>query len=748
MARFSRASHILQAVEVWKDRCLASDGSVFTEKTLWTLENVGHLDKHFVQNLAEGKGDFLQKLQSQLSSAPSGSKQLAAEMFWIMFIYIWEGAMRPETKRLKIKQIWEWSGEPIPELQFELDEVLKNGVGNPGTAYNTHRWREFLFFVLMLKEFKKLAFKKRQALLSDPWDCATWIDGVNKSEGRQLRHILLFFLFPDHYERISTGNHKKQIVRAFRKDFGEEPDEIDYTNRIIVDKELLRIRKKLEEKEEGELDFYQGDIRNVWKPEPSTDEKAKIVLISQENAGKWYFDYFGNNKVWMLAAGEGGRFWTEFKRDGIVAIGWDSLGDLSEYSSKHEILTALGAERSSGSNPTMSALACYQFAHEMKAGDHLLIKRGRSELLGHGIIASDYQFDVDRAEYQHVRMVEWKKNGNWTIPEGHHITNKTLTDFTEYKQWLHLVFKIMENKSTEKTVEVSIIPFSRTQALDNLFLNSSKFAEIETALARKLNVILEGPPGVGKTFLARRLAWTLIGYKDLSKIQMVQFHQSYSYDDFIRGWRPNEEGGFELRDGVFHTFCRRASQDLNQNYVFIIDEINRANLSKVFGEVLMLIEVDKRGPDFSIPLTYSKSSDDLFYVPPNLYLIGMMNTADRSLAMVDYALRRRFSFVRLEPAFNSEAFQSHLITKGIEEILVSKIINNFNELNETIRNNTLNLGAGFEIGHSFFCPTDYDEALDESWYETVIHTEIKPLLHEYWFDQPDEVEKMIKQLLQ
>src|SRR5690606_1428410 len=185
--------------------------------------------------------------------------------------------------------------------------------------------------------------------------------------------------------------------------------------------------------------------------------------------------------------------------------------------------------------------------------------------------------------------------------------------------------------------------YTLDDALDGLFLSRDQFTYILDQLGRKRNVILEGPPGVGKTFIAKRVAWALLGEKDPSRVEMVQFHQSYAYEDFVQGWRPAEAGGFDLRNGIFYEFCERAAgDDPERPYVFIIDEINRGNLSKVFGELLMLIEGDKRGPDFAIPLTYSRAREERFYVPRNLYVLGMMNTADRSLAMVDYALRRRF----------------------------------------------------------------------------------------------------------
>jgi 5-methylcytosine-specific restriction protein B len=260
------------------------------------------------------------------------------------------------------------------------------------------------------------------------------------------------------------------------------------------------------------------------------------------------------------------------------------------------------------------------------------------------------------------------------------------------------------------------------------------------ALERRKNIILQGPPGVGKSFIAKRLAYALMGHRDSARLEMVQFHQSYAYEDFVQGWRPKQDGGFELRNGVFYEFCRHAKN--GSPYVFIIDEINRGNLSKILGEMMLLIEHDKRGPDFAVRLTYS---DQSFYVPDNVHIIGLMNTADRSLAMVDYALRRRFVFFTLEPRFDSPVFAELLRMRGAEDALIRRIIDRMDTLNGRIASDTRNLGPGFCLGHSFFCPTDSD-VVDDNWYTTVVRNEIAPLLREYWFDAPGTAEGIIDQL--
>jgi 5-methylcytosine-specific restriction protein B len=288
--------------------------------------------------------------------------------------------------------------------------------------------------------------------------------------------------------------------------------------------------------------------------------------------------------------------------------------------------------------------------------------------------------------------------------------------------------------------------YGLTEAMDGLFVDEEKIKETLRLLRQKKNVILQGPPGVGKTFVSKRLAYALMGEKSPDRLGMVQFHQSYAYEDFIQGYRPSGTG-FKLKNGVFYEFCEKAKQDPAGIYVFIIDEINRGNLSKVFGELMLLIESDKRGPDWAIPLTYSDETKPKFYIPENLYLIGLMNTADRSLAMVDYALRRRFAFAELVPGFDTDEFRQYMLDAGGELDFVNELIIRMDEVNAKITADTTNLGRGYCIGHSFFCSVSEGEAPGWSWYRQIISTEIAPLLREYYFDDEKQASALVDGLL-
>lgn len=358
-------------------------------------------------------------------------------------------------------------------------------------------------------------------------------------------------------------------------------------------------------------------------------------------------------------------------------------------------------------------------------------KRGTSQIIGRGIVSSDYRYDETRGgEYRHVRSIKWTNVGEWECPLGvasapAHTTLMNVTPYTDLVEKLKALFA-----SSEEDVEESKVTwpsYTKDDFLSDVYIDSSAYSKLVSLIEHKRNVILQGAPGVGKTFMAKRLAYSMMGCKDQNRVELVQFHQSYSYEDFIMGYRPSEEG-FELKRGTFYEFCKRAESDSENDYFFIIDEINRGNLSKIFGELFMLIEPDKRG--VTLKLLYA---DELFSVPANLYLIGTMNTADRSLAMLDYALRRRFAFYELEPGFESQGFreyQTRLNSSSFDQLIAC-----VESLNGEIENDE-SLGHGFRIGHSYFC--GLNEVTPQRLSE-IVEYELIPLLQEYWFDDIDKV---------
>ncbi|HEL1608516.1 TPA: AAA family ATPase [Streptococcus suis] len=279
---------------------------------------------------------------------------------------------------------------------------------------------------------------------------------------------------------------------------------------------------------------------------------------------------------------------------------------------------------------------------------------------------------------------------------------------------------------SEEVVEDS---YTKNHFLSEVYMTEEEYDQLTSILQMKKNIILQGAPGVGKTFVAERLAFSLMGKPDLERVMTIQFHQSYSYEDFIMGFRPSTSG-FELRRGAFYTFCKKAESDKSHDYFFIIDEINRGNLSKIFGELFMLIENDKRGK--SLQLLYS---DEQFSIPENLYIIGMMNTADRSLALLDYALRRRFAFFDIKPGFSTAGFKDYQTNLKNEKF--DRLISCVEKLNQAISTEEV-LGDSFCIGHSYFCGLSA-EVLDQALLEAIVEYELIPLLKEYWFDEPTKI---------
>ena len=754
MARYKPAESVYRAGQQWAETCLLGEGSVFSRESLWNKSTFSGLDRYYAQNLDEGEGNFFGKLEKQLAPAPAPAKKLAAEVFWVMYLFTHRTAMNGDTKRAQIRKVWAWSGEALPERPDLMGEVLDDGIGHPGTAFNTHRWRELLWFVLAMNQWYTLSGDTRKDLLADPWKFADWIENTPQSSGRQMRHIILHLLFPESFERMSTATHKRQLVRALGSTAGISANEIDKSDRVKLDRQILEIRQALAKEHGEDFDFYESDVRTEWQPQRTPDAEAASLATSDESISalqSWLRDRFGDVRVWAIGPGASGQYWPEFVDEGIIAIGWDHLGDLLEYESKEEIESSLQTQQERATRPTNDALACYQFANEMQVGDVVFAKRGRSGLYGYGIITSEYRFDETRDHFMHVREVDWQKVGEWELPRDQWKAVKTLTEHTDDPGWVKLAVDLIEGKQEEKPeaaeVHETAPVYARRDALDDLFIAPAQFDEMQKALLRTKALILTGAPGVGKTFVSRRLAWSIMRRKDEARVRMVQFHQSYAYEDFVQGWRPTESGGFTLKNGVFYSFCEAARADTANDYVFIIDEINRANLSKVFGELLMLIEADKRQPGYAVRLAYAVEGAESFFIPENVYIIGLMNTADRSLALVDYALRRRFSFINLRPAFESDEFQQSLIASKVDEDLVAHIVSRMTALNAVIAADTANLGPGFEIGHSYFVPRKEDDLLDRDWYERVIRYEIEPLLAEYWFDQPEKVAYEVEKLL-
>ena len=591
-------------------------------------------------------------------------------------------------------------GKSLQELS--TDEAINEGTKIRDTLVKACNFISGLAFGTM-EDYEKLEkFKDENSLIKNAW--------VRK---------YLHMAFPNYFPVWYNLN----MLDAIIKYYGEEPRE------GLFEKigQVALIAKKCN----IPLNLFANLKTNI-----KVTEAVKHLSWSQEeNEGKNY---------WVCAAGKNAEKWDECYQNGILVLGWDYLGDYRNYSSRGEIEEAI-RQHGKTEKPNNDTLAIWAFCHTMKVGDVVFAKKGRTKIIGRGVVRSEYIYDSTRNDYKNVRKVEWQE-GDWELGEEWGrapLPFKTLTNITKHQDWIEklnaLTGDICESEENMTTSE----NYGKDEFLKDVFISGTEYDELKNLLMYKQNVILQGAPGVGKTFMAKRLAYSILNAKQDSNLECIQFHQSYSYEDFIMGYKPTNNG-FELKIGVFYNFCKKAEKDPEHKYFFIIDEINRGNLSKIFGELLMLIEKDKRGPEYAVKLAYK---DERFSVPKNLYILGMMNTADRSLAIMDYALRRRFSFYAVEPAFETDNFRNHLRSIGISENLTNQIIEKLSELNSYIADEgKSNLGKGFCVGHSYFCSEPEMGQSEIDWYNCILDFEIYPLLEEYWWDVPQEIENWISRL--
>ena len=503
-----------------------------------------------------------------------------------------------------------------------------------------------------------------------------------------------------------------------------------FANEVAFARNYLAYEGIIDKSERGIWALTEKGMNCEMTEQYASDIFQKWVEILKNRRDEKNPDEAEDSQVhfWMYAAGENSRLWEGFYEEGIMAIGWDEIGDLSDYADRDEMITAMKEKIADEKSYKNDSLATWQFVNTMNIGDIVYVKKGMSKVVGRGVIKSEYIYDATRDEYKNTRKIEWTNKGEWEHP-GQAVL-KTLTDVTQYTDYvlqLEAIFTEDAGEELEPQKPVVYQKYTEEDFLNEVFMGKEEYDRISRLLLKKKNIILQGAPGVGKTFAAKRLAYSIMQVKDTSRVMVIQFHQSYSYEDFIMGYRPTKEG-FELVPGPFYEFCKKAQDDEDREYFFIIDEINRGNLSKIFGELLMLIETDKRGE--SLRLLYK---NELFSVPENVHIIGMMNTADRSLAMIDYALRRRFAFYELKPALESELFADMKAVAQNEKYnrLIGKVIS----LNKIIKEDE-SLGSGFVIGHSYFCVS---EKISDEDVSAIIEYELIPLINEYWFDEQTKI---------
>ncbi|SEI81882.1 5-methylcytosine-specific restriction enzyme B [Lachnospiraceae bacterium A10] len=640
-----------------------------------------------------------------------------------------------EMNRVKIlsavKKIFDVDAE-LP-TSFESIPVLNNQnatfyyfVGDRGENDIDDLWSLFETAI----QYASSPTAENRELLSQYFDLV-----INrKGNGNSKITMGLYWIAPNAFLNLDSRN--EWYIYESGKIADEVTDSLPKVEAKISSKVYFEIVERLRDYLKSDLsdlkDFKELSFE-AWKYSSEVNEKIKEqkkekAALEQKGAGL-ADDDVETTHYWIYSPGDKASKWDEFYERGVMGLGWCEIGDYSQYSSKEEMKTAMKENIDPSKSYMNAAHATWQFLQVMKPGDIVFAKKGMHTVIAKGVVTSDYIYDTTDSVYPNVRKVNWINVGERQHPG--QAVMKTLTDITAYTDYVSQLNALYEDEADDVSEPDEIVypEYSPENFLEEVYMDGESYDTLVELIRVKKNVILQGAPGVGKTFAAKRLAYSMMGCKDQNRVMMVQFHQSYTYEDFIEGFRPSSVGdGFEIKKGSFYNFCKKAADDLDNEYFFIIDEINRGNLSKIFGELFMLIESDKRGN--ALQLLYS---DEKFFVPANVNIIGMMNTADRSLAMLDYALRRRFAFFEIKPGFDSDGFKKYRMNLNNEKF--NRLIECVQSLNAVIKADD-SLGEGFCIGHSYFCnlKTITDKALSN-----IVEYEMVPLLKEYWYDEQTKV---------
>ncbi len=774
MARFNpnhQVVRLYEAADSCRQKSLIEQESLFgfSEK-LWTAENLEELDEKFIQNPDEGGESFIDKLRSQFSSASAAAVCLMAEVYWLSNLF--PSNIGPAKKRSVVTEIWSWSGNTLSSTEPLLADDVLGGIGSAGTAYNTHRWRELVFLITSLRSLRELEAGSQRLILTDGERFVEWLDQQSGANNRQLLNILPHLLFPDTFERISSRSDKESILANFK----DEPRSAWKNRRVpALDRALLGLRRDLEAQSGAPIDFYSGELKPRWKPAMSEGAEgtkqstfaAALTRFLQAFAAARSGPFTTTGEIgaamravkeWFeecppIAANKHLKVKVSVGQGGWTKTPWIAVLDdrLTKSTQRGIYIVLLVAEDLSVTYLTLNQgmTDLVNVLGQRGAVEEMLSVAERTRPLIADTLTDkfkldnqvDLKSDTTAARNYEVGTIAHSSLVSDDLPENELITASISALVKAYERVRFSTDGPSDIDAAQNAEESP--PYSLEHALQELFLDREEAEQLLLLWQAKKNLVLQGPPGVGKSFAAKRLAYALLGAADPQRVGFVQFHQSYSYEDFVQGYRPSAEG-FSLRQGKFVSFCKEAMAHPQERFVFIIDEINRGNLSRILGELMLLIEPDKRSPDWAVPLAYDETR---FYVPDNVYLLGLMNTADRSLAVVDYALRRRFGFLNLAPKLNSSKFESQLNASGVTSDVVQLVRERVGALNSAIIEDVANLGPGFAIGHSFFCSGPAESESSTDWYRRIVQTEIVPLLSEYWFDAPANVEKWTEQLL-
>lgn len=661
VASWRDLSQSLKAAELWIDKCLIHDQSVFTNEHLWTPELIEEVKRAFVDHPDDGDGDFITKLKGQLRPASARAKQLAAEMLWALLLFPAKTTIKPRTKRAQVREIWQLSGQPLADGGFLTSDDVLDGIGSAGQGYNNYRWKELEYLIGLLRDLKARDPAERTRILGDYDAFVDWIETVPRDGKRQFKHMLRYFAFPDRVEHMSSNKHRRAILGAF----GVAPqDEIrDWTDRQL-DEGLQRLRAKLEqENPSAKLDFYDRAIRERWEQneneEETEEEDSRALADGSRSAGPI----------------------------NLILYGPPGTGKTHALRQKYELYT-----------DQPDAVDRDTWLHE------LLSNYGWRPV----IVAA-------LADLKRPAKVREIRDHPWTVAKAEE-RGRQLATVTQ-TIWGYLQEHTPESVTTVRSAGRRA-PFVFTKSESSEWELLDDWREQDTEAADLLRSLQAGP--TGKRDPVRRY-------------RTVTFHPSFTYEDFVRGIRPISLGDdsptqFRLVDGIFKQICDEARANPSKRYALFIDEINRANIAKVFGELITLIEPDKRiqvdakgrvTGGMLVQLPGGGEGDSVeapFGVPANLDIYGTMNTADRSIALLDIALRRRFEFQEMEPDYVQ-------LQRSVGSVHLGRLLRRINDRLEYL------LDRDRRIGHAYLMKAQTVDDLRHAFSVQLI-----PLLQEYFFD--------------
>jgi len=669
MSRYTgeeQADQILEAASEWRQRCLINGGSLFSNKNLWNSQHLAEIERDVVNSQLELEGNFIHRLREQLAGVSPEAKQLTAEMLWLLFLCA--SNISVKTKREQIAVIWGLSGEPLDIGHFMLQNTVLSGAGSAGTGFNTFRVREFTYLTNVLKALLALSSAERESRLTDGFAFAEWLIAIPENASRQFRHMLMFMLFPDNFERIFSNNDRRTIIRAFK------PQQKEELSAVEMDRTLLEIRKEQEETQNSQmLDFYVPPLSDIWQKradpvedhkeiapidkalsQPEITEPLNLILFGPPGTGKTYelnrlkAKYISEarnmTREQWLTDHMGEKSWC----DTVFMALWDLGGESDVIAIKnHEFIQAKAKIMGRTANIKSTIWAALQ-SH-----------------------TTERSTTVNYAKRNPPFMFDKKNRGIW------HILPECEEEFSDL---IEAIKKLKQQPAASETV---------------------------------------------------------------SRYEFVTFHQAYSYEDFVEGIRPelDEESGelsYSPQDGVFRRICQRAEADPEHRYAIFIDEINRGNVAKIFGELITLIETDKRinsDKGMRITLPYSRES---FGVPENLDIYGTMNTADRSIALLDTALRRRFRFKELMPDSSKIAGSDgagNIVDEDGNQINLRRLLD---AMNHRI---CFLLSRDLMLGHAYLCKVTSFEQL-----KAVFLDQLIPLLQEYFYEDWQKIQLVFRDI--